>query len=153
MHDLRFQAIAELPINLLSPLLFGAAVYWMVGLNPLASCFFIFLGILLLTGFAAIGLGMFIASLAPNAQVLRSSGLCYSFCALFVTFMHLPGGPGVRAYRGGAHDPFRRLLHQCGLTAGVACVASVPEHHAVVLQRSGRERVHGSHLQLLWLVS
>lgn len=53
---------AELPLNLVSPLVFGCAVYWMVGLNSKPERFFLFLLILLEVGFAAVGLGIYINS-------------------------------------------------------------------------------------------
>ena len=52
------KAAAELPLNTVTPLLFGCVVYWAVGLNPLPGRFFKFLVILLLTAFSALGLGM-----------------------------------------------------------------------------------------------
>ena len=52
------KAVAELPFNMVTPLLFGCVVYWAVGLNPLPGHFFKFLVILLLTAFSALGLGM-----------------------------------------------------------------------------------------------
>lgn len=60
---------AELPMNLVGPVIFGSAVYWLVGLNDDPGRFFAFLLILIETGFAAIGLGMVVAAAAPNAQV------------------------------------------------------------------------------------
>ena len=67
------QLAAELPMNLVGPVIFGSVVYWLVGLNDLPGRFFTFLLILIETGFAAIGLGMVVAAAAPNAQVWRTA--------------------------------------------------------------------------------
>jgi ABC-type multidrug transport system permease subunit len=60
---------AELPLNLISPLVFGSIVYWLIGLNDAPGRFFFFLLILVETGLAAIGLGMAVAAAAPSVQV------------------------------------------------------------------------------------
>ena len=44
------QVGAELPLNCVAPLIFGCAVYWLVGLNDAPGRFFQFLVILLETG-------------------------------------------------------------------------------------------------------
>jgi ABC-type multidrug transport system permease subunit len=58
----------------------------MVGLNPKPERFFIFLVILLEIGFAAIGLGMMIASAAPNEKVATAAA------PIVVVLMILFGG-------------------------------------------------------------
>ena len=73
-------------MNLISPLIFGCAVYWMVGLNPQADRFFNFLVLLLLTGFGAIGVGMMVASAAPSATVAQA------FAPIIMVLMILFGG-------------------------------------------------------------
>lgn len=77
---------AELPINLISPVIFGIVVYWIIGLNPHPARFFSFLFILIETGFAAIGLGMFITSATGSAQLATALG------PLVVVLMILFGG-------------------------------------------------------------
>mmetsp|Transcript_32199 Transcript_32199/g.37836 ORF Transcript_32199/g.37836 Transcript_32199/m.37836 type:complete len:663 (-) Transcript_32199:31-2019(-) len=77
---------AELPLNLISPAVFGCAVYWMVGLNSKPERFFYFIIILLEIGFAAVGLGMFVASVAPNEQAATASA------PVIVVLMILFGG-------------------------------------------------------------
>ena len=47
--------LAETPMRIVSTLLFSSIVYWMVGLNPGASNFFIFVAIILLEGLAGLG--------------------------------------------------------------------------------------------------
>ena len=80
------KVMAELPLNLVGPVLFGSVVYWLVGLNDDAGAFFRFIVILLETGFAAIGLGMLVASAAPNAQVATA------FAPIIMVLMILFGG-------------------------------------------------------------
>lgn len=77
---------AELPMNLVGPVIFGSVVYWLVGLNDLPGRFFTFLLILIETGFAAIGLGMVVAAAAPNAQVATA------MAPIIVVLMILFGG-------------------------------------------------------------
>jgi ABC-type multidrug transport system permease subunit len=80
---------AELPLNLVSPLVFGCVVYWLVGLNPAPGRFFIFLVIMLEVGFASIGLGMAVAAAAPNpdvAQVTRAQGCAPAFIPSLLSF-------------------------------------------------------------------
>lgn len=47
--------LAETPMRIVSTLLFSSIVYWMVGLNPGASNFFIFASIILLEGLSGLG--------------------------------------------------------------------------------------------------
>jgi len=77
---------AELPLNLVSPLVFGCVVYWLVGLNDSPGRFFTFLVILLLIGFAAIGLGMLIAAATPNQDAAQAAA------PIVVVLMILFGG-------------------------------------------------------------
>jgi ABC-type multidrug transport system permease subunit len=57
---------AELPLNILSPLLFSVIIYWLVGLNPAPTRFVCFLVLIVETGLAGIALGMIVASLARD---------------------------------------------------------------------------------------
>ena len=50
-------------------LLFGCIVYWIVGLNPAASAFFIFCALLIVEGLAAQGFGICISAVCPNEKV------------------------------------------------------------------------------------
>lgn len=77
---------AELPFNTIGPLLFGVIVYWIIGFNPNPINFFIFLGILLLSGFCAIALGLIVGGLAPNVETANA------IAPIIVVLMILFGG-------------------------------------------------------------
>lgn len=61
--------ICDIPIRVGQGLLFGCIVYFIVGLNPAASAFFIFCCILIVEGLAAQGMGVCISAVAPNEKV------------------------------------------------------------------------------------
>jgi len=61
--------ICDIPLRVGQGLLFGAIVYWIVGLNPNAGAFFIFCCILIVEGLAAQGLGIAVSAGSPNEKV------------------------------------------------------------------------------------
>lgn len=61
--------ICDIPIRVGQGLLFGCIVYFIVGLNPAASAFFIFCCILIVEGLASQGMGVCISAVAPNEKV------------------------------------------------------------------------------------
>jgi ABC-type multidrug transport system ATPase subunit len=65
---------AELPVGAVFPLLFGAVVYPLTGLNPRPSRFGKFLGILTLESFAASALGLAVGSVAPSTEAALAMG-------------------------------------------------------------------------------
>lgn len=61
--------ICDVPARVGQGLLFGCIVYWIVGLNPAASAFFIFCALLIVEGLTAQGFGICISAVAPNEKV------------------------------------------------------------------------------------
>jgi len=61
--------ICDIPLRVGQGLLFGCIVYWIVGLNPSASAFFIFVCVLVVEGLAAQGLGVAVSAGARNEKV------------------------------------------------------------------------------------
>lgn len=61
--------ICDVPLRVGQGLLFGVIIYWIVGLNPSASAFFIFVCILIVEGLAAQGLGIAVSAGARNEKV------------------------------------------------------------------------------------
>ena len=61
--------ICDIPARVGQGLLFGCIVYWIVGLNPAASAFFIFCALLIVEGLTAQGFGICISAVAPNEKV------------------------------------------------------------------------------------
>ena len=61
--------ICDMPTRVGQGLLFGCIVYWIVGLNPAASAFFIFCALLIVEGLAAQGFGICISAVCPNEKV------------------------------------------------------------------------------------
>jgi hypothetical protein len=50
----------------------GVVVYWIVGLNPAAKAFFIFISLLILQGLAAQGLGIVVSAGVKNQRIAIS---------------------------------------------------------------------------------
>lgn len=61
--------ITDMPLRVGQGLLFGTIVYWIAHLNPAASAFFIFVGLLILEGLAAQGLGIAISAGCKNEKI------------------------------------------------------------------------------------
>lgn len=61
--------VCDIPLRVGQGLLFGCIVYWIVGLNPSASAFFIFVCILIVEGLAAQGLGVAVSAGSRNEKV------------------------------------------------------------------------------------
>mmetsp|Transcript_13559 Transcript_13559/g.36688 ORF Transcript_13559/g.36688 Transcript_13559/m.36688 type:complete len:690 (-) Transcript_13559:688-2757(-) len=60
--------LAELPLGAVFPLLFGAVVYPLTGLNPNPKRFLSFLGVITLESFASSALGLSIGAAAPSTE-------------------------------------------------------------------------------------
>jgi ABC-type multidrug transport system permease subunit len=61
--------ICDIPLRVGQGCLFGIIVYWIVGLNPSAAAFFIFVCLLIVEGLAAQGLGVAVSAGAKNEKV------------------------------------------------------------------------------------
>eukprot|EP01108_Squamamoeba_japonica_P000801 TRINITY_DN1286_c0_g1_i1.p1 TRINITY_DN1286_c0_g1~~TRINITY_DN1286_c0_g1_i1.p1 ORF type:complete len:212 (+),score=106.21 TRINITY_DN1286_c0_g1_i1:250-885(+) len=68
----------------LVPIVFGCVSYWIVGLNPAADRFLLFLLTIYLTTFVAESLGLVIAAIAPNAAV--ANGIAPLLLVFFLLF-------------------------------------------------------------------
>lgn len=58
--------LAELPFNLLGPLLFTCLAYWLIGLQPDVWRFLTFVGVVMLEALCAISLGTLVSAMAPD---------------------------------------------------------------------------------------
>ena len=56
----------QLPVDVVVPIVFASIVYWIVGLNPDAFAFLIFLLLTVLISLSAVGLGFAVGACAPN---------------------------------------------------------------------------------------
>lgn len=61
--------ICDIPLRVVQAMLFGCIVYWIVGLNPSASAFFIFVALLFVEALASQGLGVAVSAAAPNEKM------------------------------------------------------------------------------------
>lgn len=66
------RTIADIPLNLLFPVLFGVILYWMVGLNPDAGRFFRFLLISIVITLTAQSMGQLISSASPSISIAQT---------------------------------------------------------------------------------
>lgn len=90
--------LIELPLLLFYPILFASISYWMIGLQPTATCFFSFTLTLVLFATVASSLFMLLGAISPNiaiAQVLCPVVLVIFmiFGGLFVNTVSLPPFP------------------------------------------------------------
>lgn len=68
------KTLAEIPHQILFPTLFGAIVYWIVGLNPSVDRFFIFLLTLFVIAVSGQSFGQLISIISPNPDVAFTLG-------------------------------------------------------------------------------
>lgn len=61
--------MAELPMQILSPILFSAITYWMVGLSPTLNQFLIFVACMVVTTLTGQSLGMVISVFTPTPEM------------------------------------------------------------------------------------
>ena len=76
--------LSTLPIQIIFPVIFGAILYWIVGLNPDPTRFLWFLLITILTNFASIGLGFLCGCVAPSVEAATTIG--QTLVALMILF-------------------------------------------------------------------
>lgn len=67
------KAFSILPFRLAMVSIFSLGIYYIIGLNPLASCYFIFWGIFLDLSFAAQALSLLIGAAVPDVQVAQAA--------------------------------------------------------------------------------
>ncbi|CAM1309466.1 wht-7 (predicted) [Pycnogonum litorale] len=58
--------IAEVPLYVILPSLFGCVIYWMIGLNPDPKSFLIFLAVSILIGNTSVSAGYLLACMSPD---------------------------------------------------------------------------------------
>jgi ABC-type multidrug transport system permease subunit len=63
------KSLCDIPMHILQGVLFATIMYWMAGLNPLATRFFTYLGILILNVVTAGSMYTLIGTLSPNETV------------------------------------------------------------------------------------
>lgn len=80
------KTLAEIPHQIIFPTLFGVIAYWMVGLNPYADRFFIFLLISFVMSVTAQSFGQLISAIAPKPEV------ALALAPVVTTLMMLFGG-------------------------------------------------------------
>mmetsp|Transcript_12407 Transcript_12407/g.21004 ORF Transcript_12407/g.21004 Transcript_12407/m.21004 type:complete len:659 (+) Transcript_12407:234-2210(+) len=76
----------EFPERIIFPFIFSVIVYWMVGLNPQAGCFFIFFVIVMLVSMVASSYTSFVGTLTGNAKVAQAVS------PIFIVIMLIFGG-------------------------------------------------------------
>eukprot|EP01084_Bolivina_argentea_P234937 395487_1 len=87
--------ISTIPIQIVFPVIFGAILYWIVGLNPQFIRFLWFLIITVLTNFSSIGLGFLCGCAAPSVEAATTIGqtlvaLMILFSGFFIHVKSLP---------------------------------------------------------------
>jgi len=60
---------AELPINLISPVVFSTILFWLTAFNHEVKRYFIFMGVICAEALGAVAIGTAISALAPNVEV------------------------------------------------------------------------------------
>ncbi len=87
--------VCELPLNVLPCVVFGSILYFIVGLNPGAGNFFVFLGALMLEASTAIALGLVVSAAAPTVEAAIDFGpltliISLLFGGFFINLQSLP---------------------------------------------------------------
>jgi len=87
---------AESTMQVLTPFIFGCIVYWLVGLQPVASKFFIFLAFMVLCSMAATSLALMISALCRTTTFAvtvlpMALEICRLFGGFFLSPANLPG--------------------------------------------------------------
>eukprot|EP00483_Globobulimina_turgida_P004627 UN04636 len=87
--------ISTIPIQIIFPVIFGAILYWIVGLNPQFRRFLWFWLITVLTNFSSIGLGFLCGCAAPSVEAATTIGqtlvaLMILFSGFFIHVESLP---------------------------------------------------------------
>eukprot|EP01083_Nonionella_stella_P080315 220693_1 len=76
--------ISSMPIQIIFPVVFGAILYWIVGLNPSPTRFLWFLLITILQNFSSIGLGFLCGCAAPSVEAATT--IAQTLVALMILF-------------------------------------------------------------------
>jgi ABC-type multidrug transport system permease subunit len=81
------KVVATIPLTMITALLYGIPIYWMVGLQPTAAKYFTFLVILVVHALSSNALGLAVGAGVPNVPIGQIVG------PLIVTVLLLFGGP------------------------------------------------------------
>ena len=87
--------IVEIPFTMISPLVFGIIIYWIVGLNSLPQRFFMFLFIIILESFTAMMMGIFVSALSSSVEIATAFApplniVFFLFAGVFINLKNLP---------------------------------------------------------------
>lgn len=91
------RVLAEVPLNVIIPTIYGSIIYWAVGLNPDPYRYLTFVAIVLLETHCAVALGYAISSMAPDAKVAQAVGpplliVLILFGGFYINTASLPPG-------------------------------------------------------------
>jgi ABC-type multidrug transport system permease subunit len=87
--------IVEIPFTMISPLVFGIIIYWIVGLNPIPVRFFMFLWIIILESFTAMMMGIFVSAMSSSVEIATAFApplniVFFLFAGVFINLRNLP---------------------------------------------------------------
>jgi ATP-binding cassette, subfamily G (WHITE), eye pigment precursor transporter len=80
------KTLAEIPLIILFPALFGTIAYWIVGFRPTAEAFFTFLAIIISLSFCAQAMGLLLSASTPSPDVAMA------LSPVIITILMLFGG-------------------------------------------------------------
>lgn len=66
------KSLSELPVQIFFPIIYTCIVYYMIGFNPSASCFFTFMLVLIVMVLTAQSLGVLISAVSPTFAVAQA---------------------------------------------------------------------------------
>jgi ATP-binding cassette, subfamily G (WHITE), eye pigment precursor transporter len=80
------KTIAEIPLTIVFPIIFGTICYWMIGLNSDLTCFFVFLLILVLLSLVSQSFGIVISAVSPSHDI------AFAIAPIIITLLTLFSG-------------------------------------------------------------
>jgi len=87
--------VVETPFTLISPIIFGLIIYWLVGLNSQIDRFFMFLVIIIIESIVAMFMGIFVSGLSSSVEIATAIApplniVFFMFAGVFINLKNLP---------------------------------------------------------------
>lgn len=91
------QVLSELPLNMLAGSVFSIVLYWISNLSHTPGQFFIFWAVILLNTFCGMGLGLLLATMAPDAETANALAPLFNVSMMllsgfYINVSSLPAG-------------------------------------------------------------
>lgn len=89
--------LSELPLNMLAGSVFSIVLYWISNLSHTPGQFFIFWAVILLNTFCGMGLGLLLATMAPDAETANAMAPLFNVSMMllsgfYINVSSLPAG-------------------------------------------------------------